>query len=216
MKIGVFDSGIGGRSVANAIEKALPEHEVLFVNDIKNVPYGSKTPAELLQLVQPILSDMQSEGCEVIVVACNTVSTTIIKELRQTLSIPLVAMEPMVKPACEMTQSNIIAVCATPTTLASRRYAELKETYAKDVTVIEPDCSDWSYMIETNNIDHQSIKERITNACQKGADVIVLGCTHYHWIEVEIQAIAAAYNATVIQPEQAIVRQLKRVLEQLG
>lgn len=216
MKIGVFDSGIGGRSVANAIEKALPEYEVLFVNDIKNVPYGNKTPAELLQLVQPLLANMQSEGCEVIVVACNTVSTTIIKELRHALSIPLIAMEPMVKPACEMTRSNIIAVCATPTTLASQRYAELKQTYAKGVTVLEPDCSDWSYMIETNSIDHQNIKDRITTVCQEGADVIVLGCTHYHWIEVEIQTIATAYNATVIQPEQAIVAQLKRVLVQLG
>jgi glutamate racemase len=137
-KIGVFDSGVGGQSVAKAIKKALPDAEVIVREDKKNLPYGNKTPEELLDLVLPILN-MLSKEVDVIVVACNTVSTTLINRLREKISIPLIAMEPMVKPAAEQTKTKVITVCATPTTLASERYKWLKNEYAKDVKVLEPD-----------------------------------------------------------------------------
>src|SRR5690606_39192842 len=119
--IGVFDSGVGGLSVANAIKKAFPEYEVLLREDSENLPYGTKTPDELYGLVLPILQNMIQEGCIVIVIACNTVTTTLISRLRQELSIPLVGMEPMVKPAAEQTKTGVIAVCATLATLKSER-----------------------------------------------------------------------------------------------
>ncbi len=212
-RIGVFDSGVGGKSVANAIQRALPETEVIYVNDRENVPYGTKTPEQILKLVVPKLRGLVEQGCQVIVIACNTVSTTIIKELREQFSVPLIAMEPMVKPAAEQTKSKVIAVCATPTTLASKRYHELKENYAKDIKVVEPDCGDWTQMIESNQVDHDNIRKRINDACEQGADVIVLGCTHYHWIEEDIKQIAGD-RAKVIQPEQPVIEQLKKVLEQ--
>lgn len=214
MKIGVFDSGIGGLSVAQAIEKAFPEHEIIFVNDKENVPYGTKLPAELLRLVEPILQGLVQQGCRVIVVACNTVSTTIINDLRQKLTVPLIAVEPMVKPAAEQTRTGVIAVCATPATLGSERYDRLKETYANGLKVVEPDCSDWAYMIEHKAVEEDKIRTRIEEALAQKADVIVLGCTHYHWIENLIKDMAQN-KATVIQPEQAVVRRLRQVLAQL-
>jgi glutamate racemase len=214
-KIGVFDSGIGGLSVARAIEKALPIYQIIFKNDSKNLPYGTKSPKVLLSLVEPILQDLVNDGCEVIVVACNTVSTTLIDLLRSKIKIPLVAVEPMIKPAAELTKTKVIAVCATPTTLASKRYNWLKETYAQGIRVLEPDCHDWTTMIESNKVDHQAIADRIENVCKNGADVIVLGCTHYHWIEEEIKMIAKD-RARVLQPEQPVITQLKRVLAQLA
>lgn len=213
MKIGVFDSGIGGLSVATAIEKALPQAEVIFRDDSKHLPYGSKPPAEILGYVLPILQGLAGDGCQVIVIACNTVSTTLITKLREQIDIPLVAVEPMIKPAAKLSKSKIIAVCATPTTLASKRYAWLKETYAKGVKVIEPDCSDWTQLIESKQINEQIISERIEAAISQGADVVVLSCTHYHWIQDQIEIVAAG-RAEVIQPEEAVVRQLKRVLGQ--
>jgi glutamate racemase len=212
--IGVFDSGVGGLSVVHAIEKALPQHTIIYRDDKKNIPYGSKTPDQLLELTIPIFTNMVQEGCDVIVVACNTVTTTIIKELREVIPVPLVGIEPMVKPAAALTKSGVIAVCATPTTLASGRYHELKETYAKGVTVLEPDCSEWSRMIQDDQIDRQKIELCIKEALGKDADVIVLGCTHYHWIEQMIKEIAET-KAQVLQPEPAIIEQLKRVLVQL-
>lgn len=212
--IGVFDSGIGGLSVANAITEAMPEHSVIFKNDTAHMPYANKSSDELLTLVTPILDSLVSEGCEVIVIACNTVTTTIIPELRERIKVPLIGMEPMVKPASELTKSKVIAVCATPTTLASERYKELKQTYAEGITVLEPDCSNWSYLIETDQIDRQAIAATTDEVCSKGADVIVLGCTHYHWIEDLIKE-ASKSKATVLQPEQPVVAQLERVLANL-
>jgi glutamate racemase len=211
--IGVFDSGVGGESVVNAIQKALPSHEVIYTDDKKNVPYGEKSTDELYALSLPILN-MLSIKCDVIVIACNTLTTNIIERLRTSLSVPLIGMEPMVKPAAEKTKRGVIAVCATPATLQSARYKWLKDTYASNVKVLEPDCTEWARMIESEQVDHEKIQKQISAVCEKGADVIVLGCTHYHWIEEEIQGIASKYGAVVLQPEQPVIEQLTKVLEQ--
>jgi glutamate racemase len=211
VKIGVFDSGVGGKSVANAIERALPDDEVVYVDDAKNVPYGTKTPDELFKLVMPLLNMLSKQGCDAIVIACNTVSTTIIDKLRAEFTIPLVAMEPMVKPASKITKSKTVAICATPTTLASSRYKWLKKEFAQGITVLEPDCSDWSYLIEANQVNKSHIEKQINKVCEQGADVIVLGCTHYHWIEDIITEVANG-RATILQPEQAVISQVSRVL----
>jgi glutamate racemase len=213
MKIGVFDSGVGGLSVATAIRNALPELEVLLREDRQHLPYGKRQPAEILGFVTPIFQELIDAGCQVIVVACNTVSTTLIEDLRRRFAVPLIATEPMVKPAAALTKSGIIAVCATPTTLSSPRYAALKNEYAAGVTILEPDCSDWTMMIE-EKIDQEKIAVSISKVLKAGADVIVLACTHYHWIEQEIIDLAKGH-AQVLQPEPAIIAQLKRVLAQL-
>lgn len=214
-KIGVFDSGIGGLSVAKAIEKAMPESEVIFLHDsADHFPYATKTPDMIFGFVVPVLERLVAEGCDVIVIACNTVSTTLIGRLREQFAVPLIALEPMIKPAGKLTKSGVIAVCATPTTLASHRYAWLKQQYAPGMTVVEPDCSDWSYLIEHNAMNDEKIRNDIAPALAAGADVIVLGCTHYHWIEKQVREIAGN-RAIVIQPEIAIVAQLQRVLQTL-
>jgi glutamate racemase len=212
--IGVFDSGMGGVSVADAIKLALPADEVIFRNDVAHLPYGSKTPGELLSYVVPILEEMVKAGCEIIVIACNTVTTTLIPRLREIITVPLVGIEPMIKPAAELSRTGMIAVCATPTTLGSERFQWLKDTYAQDTIVLEPDCSDWAFMIENKQLDREKIRVRIDEACNAGADVIVLGCTHYHWMEEIINEITAD-RAAVIKPEQAIIKRLKRVIADL-
>ena len=215
IKIGVFDSGIGGLSVANTIKQTVSDVEVVFVNDVEHVPYGNKTPEKLLDLVSPVLDDLVQKGCQVIVIACNSVTTTIITELRARCSVPLIGMEPMIKPASVLTKSGVVAVCATPLTLRSQRYAYLKQEYASHVQVIEPDCSEWASMIENNQIDRQKIIEQVGDIREAGADVIVLGCTHYHWIE-ELIRKAAGPPITVLQPEVPVVAQLQRVLEAIA
>lgn len=214
MKIGVFDSGVGGLSMANAIKLALPEHEVILREDRQHVPYGNRQPDEIYQFVLPIFQGMVNDGCQVIVVACNTVTTTLIGRLREHFNIPLVAIEPMIKPAALATNSKIVAVCATPVTLASPRYQQLKREFAAGIKVMEPDCSDWAFMIEQNQVDQKKLEQRIEQTIAGGADVIVLACTHYHWIEQEIKDLAKG-RAEVMQPEAAIIAQLKRVIAQL-
>ncbi len=214
-KIGVFDSGVGGLSVVHAIEKALPDIEVVYAEDSKNIPYGTKTPDQLLDLVVPILNSLVKQGCQIIVVACNTVTTTLIEDLRRVIGVPLIGMEPMVKPAAQISESGVIAVCATPTTLSSKRYAWLKANFAAGIKVIEPDCSKWASMIESQLVDREVIISQVKSACEQGADVIVLGCTHYHWIEELIKETVDGM-ATVLQPEVPVIARLKQVLEQLA
>lgn len=209
--IGVFDSGIGGLSVANAIRAALPNDEVIFVSDRQHVPYGDKPPEVVLGYVVPILEDLVRQGCAVIVIACNTVTTNHITELRRRIPVPLIGIEPMVKPAAAATKTGVIAVCATPATLRSSRYHQLKQQYAQGITVLEPDCTAWAYAIEHNQLNKAHLSKQITDLCNQGADVIVLGCTHYHWIEEVIRQIAAE-RSVVVQPEQPVIRRLKHVL----
>lgn len=216
LKIGVFDSGVGGLSVANAIKKSFPDVEVLLRDDRQHLPYGTKTPEELLGYVLPVLEDMVADGCDAIVVACNTVTTTLIDRLRERITtVPLIGMEPMIKPAAVLTKTGRIVVCATPTTLASKRYSWLKESYARGISVLEPDCSDWARMIENKAVDRHHVATLINEAIKLDADVIVLGCTHYHWIEDLIKEIANN-RALVLQPEQPVIKQLKRVFGPLA
>lgn len=210
-KVGVFDSGVGGLSVANAIQAALPQMQVIFRNDNQNMPYGDKPRAQVLELVTPILKQLASEGCDIIVIACNTVTTNHLPELKHRINLPLIGVEPQVKTAAGVTKSGVVAVCATPGTLASQRYLQLKHMYAKDIKVIEPDCSRWAYMIEHGEVEERAIARQINEVCSTGADAIVLGCTHYHWIEGLIKRTAQG-RAAVIQPEQKVVEQVKRIL----
>lgn len=213
MRIGVFDSGVGGLSVGWTIQQAFPDDKVEVVEDVENLPYGTKTPQQLFELTLPILTDM-AKRCQVIVIACNSLTTNCIADLRTAIPVPLVGLEPMVKPAAEQTKSGVIAVCATPATLASQRYHDLKHRYAQNVQVIEPDCSRWASLIQSNQLDRFSIHAQVEEACAAGVDVIVLGCTHYHWIE-EMVREAAAGRAQVLQPEQAVIKRLWKVLRDL-
>lgn len=214
MKIGVFDSGVGGQSVINAIRKELPDLEIVYKDDKAHLPYGTKSVEEIYGFVKPILQEFIDEGCQAIVIACNTVTTNLASRLREELAVPLVGMEPAIKPAAERTRTRAIAVCATPRTLDSERYNWLKREYAQGVRVLEPDCSDWAMMIENNSIEREKVANIIEDVIGQGADVIVLGCTHYHWIEQLIKQIAN-HRAAVIQPERPVIAQLKRVLAQL-
>lgn len=211
-KIGVFDSGVGGLSVAKAIKRELPDHEVIYRDDSEHVPYGTRSIEEIYSFTKPVLKKLISEGCEVIVIACNTVTTNLIERLRKEIPIPLVGMEPMVKPAAAASKTGVIAVCATPRTLASKRYRWLKEEYAKDVKVLELNCSDWAFLIEVDIPDREKIAKTVKEVCDKNADQIVLGCTHYHWIETEIKKLAKG-RAQILQPEAPVIEQLKKVLK---
>lgn len=211
MKIGVFDSGVGGLSVAQAIEEALPDLTVIYTEDKNHITYGNKTPEELKKVSLPIIKQLQSDGCELIVIACNTVTTNLLDDIKQELDVPVIGVEPMVRQALEKSKSGIITVCATPATLKSQRYSYLKKTYAQGKYLIEPDCSNWAYMIETNKIDKNIIKTIVDDSIFQGSDMIVLGCTHYHWIEQEIKEIADG-RAEILYPEQLVIDQIRKIL----
>lgn len=211
MKIGVFDSGVGGENVVAAIKKELPQAEVIFRDDRKNLPYGDKTPEQILEFMTPIMDSFEEDGVDAIVIACNTASTNVLKQLKHMSDVPVVGFVPMIKPASTMTKTGKIVVCATPGTLKSKRYAELKEEYAQDIEVLEPDCSDWASLIESNNLNKDKVDDVIELARSEYADVVVLGCTHYHWIYELLDELSGP-DIAVIQPTNAVIAELKRQL----
>jgi glutamate racemase len=213
MKLGVFDSGIGGEAVAAALQQTFPEATIITTNDRANVPYGDRSRDEVLRLTDRAIQPLLEAACDVIILACNTATTAAIAHLRsQYPAQKFIGIEPMIKPAAALTKTGIIAVCATPATLGSERYHELIEAYGSNLKIIEPDCHEWAYMIEHNQINHDKIAAIIERACSAGADVIVLGCTHYHWIKDDITALTRG-RATVLEPSEAIGRRVSHLLQ---
>jgi glutamate racemase len=213
MKLGVFDSGIGGEAVAAALRITYPDAEILTVNDKVHVPYGDRAPDEVIRLTDAAIQPLLVAGCDVVILACNTATAIAIETLRRRYPTQkFIGIEPMIKTAARLTKTGTIAVCATPATLASARYHELIATYGSHLKVIEPNCQTWAYMIEHNQINHEIISDTITTALQEGADVIVLGCTHYHWIKDDILQLTKN-QALVIEPSEAIGRRIKQLLD---
>lgn len=209
MIIGVFDSGRGGELLAKEIAEAFPDHKVITELDVENVPYGLKTPDEIYALTKIGLTALSDRGAEVIVLACNTAST-IVHRLRDDITQPIIGIEPMVKPAAAVTKTKVIAVFATPATLAAASYQNLKADYAAGCTVLEPDCGSWSAMIQRDTIDYERIDAVVLDALGQGADVLVLGCTHYHVLEDHLNDVAGD-RVVVMQPSDAIIEQLRRM-----
>ena len=212
MKIGVFDSGKGGEAVAAELKRLLPEAQVISINDSKNVPYGARSRAEIIKLTNAAIMPLLAMGCDTIVIACNTATAAAIQVLRATYPTQkFVGLEPMIKPAAQITRSGVVAVLATPVTLGSHRYYELKREWAADLTVIEPDCSSWAELIEHNRADEIPLAKTIQELTSSNVDVIVLACTHYHWLKADIEKIAGP-NVTVLEPSEAIKNRLVDII----
>lgn len=213
MKLGIFDSGVGGEAVAAALRITFLQATITTINDHDNMPYGDKPADEIIRLTEAAIQPLLAINCDIIILACNTASALAIKTLRAHYpQQKFIGIEPMIKPAAQLTKTNTIAVCATPATLASDRYRQLIANFGEHLTIIEPDCSEWAYMIENNQVNRQVIALTINDACKQGADVIVLGCTHYHWIKDLIVEIANG-RAEVIEPSEAIGRRVKELLK---
>jgi glutamate racemase len=212
MKIGIFDSGIGGEAVAVELYKFFPTADFICVDDREHLPYGDRRAEEIIQLTDTAIQPLLWAKCDVIVIACNSATAAAIETLRDKYPTQIfVGLEPMVKPAAELTQSGVIAVCATPATLSSDRYLNLKNKYGSKTTIIEPDCSTWARMIEDSDVNEKLIENVINEVCDQGVDVIVLACTHYHWIRETIERIAAT-RATILTPTSAIARRVSALL----
>lgn len=212
MKIGIFDSGIGGEAVAAALRSGFPEAKIDTINDRANVPYGEKSDTEIRTLTEQAIKPFLEKKYDIIVIACNTATAISIEYLREKYSKQkFIGIEPMIKTAAKTTKTGVITVCATEATLNSERYKKLVDEHAKHLTLIEPDCSNWAFMIEHSEINELTIENTINEACEKGSDVIVLGCTHYHWIKDLVVKIADG-RASVLEPSDAIVRRVKQLL----
>lgn len=205
MKIGVFDSGKGGEFIAAGLEKLLPEHEYIVVNDREHVPYGSRSDKEVIALTMAAIQPLLTE-CSIIVIACNTATMAAIAPLRTAYpAIKFIGIEPMIKPAAILSATGHIAILATPLTLKSQRYRQLVSIYANGTTISEPDTKGWAAAVEygqVNEIDLDELGKNISHGC----DVIVLACTHY--LALQPKMVKEFPHVTVLEPTEAIARQI--------
>jgi glutamate racemase len=217
--IGVMDSGVGGISVLRHIHALLPHEDLMYVADSLYAPYGNKTAEEITARCMIIADYLIAQNIKALVVACNTATAASIDELRETFNIPIIGMEPAVKPAAEASRNGIIGVLATVGTLKSAQFAALLEAYGRDVKVVTQACVGLVECIERGELDTPETKALIRQytapLLAEGADTIVLGCTHYPFVKHVIQEIVGD-KITLIDTGAAVAKQLKRQLEEKG
>lgn len=214
--IGVFDSGVGGLSVLHEIRRALPGENLLYVADSGHAPYGDKSQQFIEARSIAISEFLVSQHAKAIVVACNTATGAAIATLRSRFLMPIIAMEPAVKPAVENTKSGVIGVMATSRTLASDNFVRLFARYSADVEILGQACPGLVDQVEAGDLSGDKtrllLERYVLPLLERGADTIVLGCTHYPFLAPLIQDIAGPMVA-VIDSAAAVARQLHRRLE---
>ena len=215
--IGIFDSGVGGLSVLNAIHKILPNENLIYLADQKHVPYGSRPIDQIREFSGAITQYLLARNAKIIVVACNTASAAALYHLRAVYQdTSFVGMEPAVKPAAESTHSGVVGVLATPATFQGALYASVVERFANGVEIIQDTCPGLVTQIEKGVLDSpeiRSILERALNPMlSQDIDRVVMGCTHYPFVIPLIREIVGP-QVDVIDPAPAVARQTRHLLD---
>ena len=217
LPIGIFDSGVGGLSVWRHVRAALPDARLIYVADSGHVPYGDKSPEYIGQRSLTIAQFLVEQGADAIVIACNTATAAAAALLRSRL--PIVGMEPAIKPAVAATKNGVVGVLATVGTLESARFAALLEKYAGNVKIVTQGCPGLVEQVERGDLDGPETRSLVTRYAspllEAGADTLILGCTHYPFLTPLIAEIAGP-GISLVDTGEAVARQLlRRMREEL-
>lgn len=217
--IGIFDSGVGGLSVAREIHRRLRAEHLLYFADNAFCPYGGRPLDEIRERSLDVVGELIQRGAKLVVVACNTASGAALEALRERYPVPIVGLEPAVKPAAERSRTGRIGVLATAATLRTERFHRLVKTHAGSVEVIRRASPELVELVEAGRISGREVEGFLAEALrplkEAGIDTLVLGCTHYPFLR---DAIAEALGAGVeiLDSGEAVARQVERVLESIG
>lgn len=215
--IGVFDSGFGGLSVLAAIRDALPHEDLLYCADHAFLPYGERDAEQVRERARRITATLLAHGAKAIVIACNTATAVAADDLRREFDVPVIGMEPAVKPAAAATRTGVVGVLGTGGTLASARFAGLLERYAGEVCVVTRPSPELVAAAEDGRLSaaqRQSLVDAaVAPLLAQGADVLVLGCTHFAFLRTEIET-AVGDSVRIIDTGPAVAREVERRLRQ--
>ena len=215
--IGVFDSGVGGLSVLREVRRLLPHEDLLYVADSAYAPYGERSDGFIAARSFAITEFLCAAGAKAIVVACNTATAAAIAALRARHALPIVGMEPAIKPAAGTTRSGVVGVLATSGTLAGQKFADLLVRFGAEVQVLVQPCPGLVERIEAGDLTSPATRALlagyVTPLLQRGADTLVLGCTHYPFVRALIEQLAGP-EVNIIDPSPAVARELHRRLAQ--
>ena len=214
--IGIIDSGIGGLTVWRELVHMLPYEPLLYFGDSGFCPYGSKPASEITRRVKPIIDFLIEKRCKLVVVACNAITASSIEFLRGHYPIPFVGMEPAVKPALMQTRTRSIGVLATQQTLGGKLFNRTKATYGDGITVLEQVGHGLVEKVEALDLESASTMQLLRTYLQpmiaKNIDFLVLGCTHYPFLEPCIRRILGK-GVHILNPAPAVGRQTANLLE---
>jgi len=212
--IGVMDSGMGGRPIAEEVRKLLPGVEVVYLRDREHFPYGDRPPEAVVRIIDENSGRLVGQGAKLIVLACNSASVVSLAHLRAKYQVPFVGVVPAVKPAAGMTKTKKIAVFGTRLTSASAALDELIARFCQGVGVHKVVLEHLAEAVEEGDLVRARgiVAEKWEEYRQEGIDVVVLGCTHYTLIRQEIEGVVGP-AVTVIDSTEAVARQVKRVWE---
>ena len=217
--IGVMDSGVGGLSVLREIQRQLPAESLLYVADSAHLPYGDKTPAFVRQRVNAIAESLIDLGAKALVVACNTATAAAVESLRERFAVPVIGMEPGVKPAVLGSKLGVVGILATEGMVQSNRMRELVQRFAKAVEVVIQPCPGLVEQVERHALrtpeTSRLLQGYLAPILERGADTLVLGCTHYPFLQPLIEQLVGP-SVTVINTGAAVARQLKHRLDESG
>lgn len=215
-KIGIFDSGLGGLSVAASVREKLPYHDILYIADSRYAPYGDKTLSDIESRVDVLSRQLINNGCDIIVVACNTATVNVINKLRTAHGPIFVGVEPGVKPAVEITANNRIGVLVTQRTADSLRFNQFIDTFASQASIHVQACPGLVEQVETLQLTHADtqrlVAKYVGNLLLKEIDTLVLGCTHYPFLLAQIKQTLPV-DVTVVNTNDAIANQVARMVE---
>lgn len=211
--IGIFDSGVGGLSVYQAVRRALPAEDMIYVADSGHAPYGDRS-AEFIKERAVIMTEfLVSAGAKAVVVACNTATVIAVEQLRQQFSRPIIALEPAIKPAVEHSRSGTIGVLATRRTIESPAVERLCRVHGSDARILLQPCPGLVEHVERGEMDHPATVELIRRYVEPliaaGADTLVLGCTHYVYLARQIRSIVGP-EVRLLDSSAAVARQVGR------
>ncbi len=217
LPIGVFDSGVGGISVLAELSKQLPQEHFIYFGDSLNAPYGVRPPIEIRQLTFKAVKFLTDKGIKALVVACNTATSAAIHLLRQELSIPVIGMEPALKPAVSLGRQGKIVVMATPLTLKEKKFSNLLNRFKDEADVITLPCPGLVELVERGMIQDEAITQYLTELFAalnfREVAAVVLGCTHYVFVKGQIKQMIGK-DTCVLDGNCGTVKHLKQVLEQ--
>jgi glutamate racemase len=213
--IAVFDSGLGGLTVLRALRERLPHEDFFYFADTRFLPYGDRPEAFLRERGVLIAEALVKRGAKALVIACNTATAAAAEAIRAAIAVPVVALEPGVKPAVALTRSGVIGVLATTRTLASERFQRLVGNHANGYRVIALACPGLAEAIEAEGSDSPQVSGLldtfVTPLAVAEADVVVLGCTHYPWVAAAIARRMPA-GTVLLDTGEPVARQLERLL----
>ncbi len=213
--IGVFDSGVGGLSVLREIRRQLPGEPLLYVADSGNAPYGERSPEFIVARATEIVRFLVASGARAVVIACNTATVVAVQALRDWCPVPIVAIEPAIKPAVALTGTGVIGVLATRRTLESASVARLCELHGQAARILLQACPGLVERVERGELDTPGTRELLRSFLRPlldaRADVLVLGCTHYPFLAPLIQELAGP-AVSIVDPAAAVARELRRRL----